>query len=71
MEVHESTRRVLKRPEGLADTNEEVKKEMRTMKRMKAAGEAKDDPDTAPIDSVRERNVKEAAEGKLIMRAKF
>jgi hypothetical protein len=61
----------LKRENALAESRAEEDKDERTRKRARAAKEAELDPQTGPVETVRERNVKEAEEGKQIERAKL
>jgi hypothetical protein len=69
-EVHEESKRSLKRSKGLADTHAEEEKKERTAKRARGTDDARNDPRTGPIDNARERNLKDAAEGKELSRAK-
>jgi hypothetical protein len=70
-DVNDSSKRPLKRENGLAESRAEEKQDRRTRKRARAADEARHDPHTGPVETVRERNVKEAEEGKQIERAKL
>ena len=69
-EVGESSKRPSKRPLGLADARAEKDKVCRTAKRSTAANDARDAPYTGPVETARERSVRETAEGKPAERAK-
>ena len=61
----------MKRPKGQAATHAEGGKNERTTKRARAADDARHNPRTGPVEKARERNVREAAEGKQMEIAKL
>jgi hypothetical protein len=69
-EVHEDSKRPLQRSKGLADTHAEEAKRERNAKRKRGADDARHDPYAGPMDNARDRNLKDAAEGNEIKRAK-
>jgi hypothetical protein len=74
-EFHEDLKCPLQGSKGLADTHaEEAKKERdakRKRKRKRGADDARLDPRAGPMDNARDRNLRDAAEGKEIKRAKI
>jgi hypothetical protein len=68
-EIYEDFKRPLQGSKGLADTHaEEAKKERDAKrKRKRGADDARLDPRAGPIDNARDRNLRDAAEGKEIL----
>ncbi len=56
---------------GLADTHAEEAKQERDAKRKRGADDVRLDPHVGPMDNARDRNLKNAAAGKEIKRAKL
>jgi hypothetical protein len=70
-EVHEDSKRPLQGPMGLSNKHAEEAKTERDAKRKRGADDARLDPHVGPMDNARDRNLKEAAAGKEIKRAKL
>jgi hypothetical protein len=70
-ESHEDLKRPLQGSKGLANMHPEEAKKERDAKRKRGADDARLDPRAGPMDNARDRNVKDAAEGKEIKRAKL